>query len=291
MRIPHLIAAACLLLSALPAPSAFAAEVTLLEKEGPFGLVLVTEANGLRTLAFERGGARQSVVKIGDPAHLELPYAGVALTGLSLCEGPRRVLVVGLGGGTLPMFIRHHYPEAVIDGVDINPDVVEAARKHLGFQEDSRMRGIVADGRRFIEEAKEPYDIIFLDAFGADSVPPPLSTVEFLRAVRKALRPDGVVVGNIWSRDYNRLYDAMLRTYQAAFDDLYQLEVRGAGNRILLALPRKADLTRAGLAAKAGLLSRSKGFRFDMAEGVQRGFSHLREPVAARILTDAEMLK
>lgn len=283
-----LIAALTLALLAAPAT---AAEVTLLEKEGPFGWVIVTESNGLRTLSFERGGARQSVIKPGDPAHLELPYAGVALTGLALCEAPRRVLVVGLGGGTLPMFIRHYYPEAVIDGVDINPDVVEAARKFLGFQEDARMRGIVADGRRFIEETREPYDIIFLDAFGADSVPPPLSTLEFLRSVRKALRPDGVVVGNIWSREYNRLYDAMLRTYQASFDELYQLEVRGAGNRILLALPRKAALTRAEFAAKAGALSTNKGFRFDMAPLVQRGFSHLREPVAARILTDAEMLK
>ena len=164
-----------------------AADATLFEKEGAFGWVIVTEHNGLRTLQFERGGARQTVVKMGDPAHLELPYAPVALTGLSVCEAPRRVLIVGLGGGTLPMFIRQYFPEAVIDGVDINPDVVDVARRFLGFREDSRMRGIVADGRKFIEETREPYDVIFLDAFGADSVPPPLSTVEFLRAVRKAL--------------------------------------------------------------------------------------------------------
>ena len=275
---------------ALHAPAA-AAENTLFEKEGPFGWVIVTEDRNLRTLQFERGGARQTVVRLGDPAHRELPYAPVALTGLALCEAPRRVLVVGLGGGTLPMFIRHYYPAAIIDGVDINPDVVEAARKYLGFREDARMRGIVADGRRFIEETKEPYDVIFLDAFGADSVPPPLSTVEFLRAVRKALRPDGVVVGNIWSREYNRLYDAMLRTYQAAFDDLYLLEVGGAGNRILLALPRKAGLSRELFATQAGALSQDKGFRFDMAPLVRRGFSHLKDPVDARILTDAEMLK
>ncbi|MFM8334763.1 MAG: spermidine synthase [Opitutaceae bacterium] len=269
-----------------------AADVTLFEKEGPFGWVIVTENNGLRTLQFERGGARQTVVKPGDPAHLELPYAPVALTGLSACEAPRRVLIVGLGGGTLPMFIRHYYPEAVIDGVDINPDVVDVARRFLGFREDARMRGIVADGRKFIEDTREPYDVIFLDAFGADSVPPPLSTVEFLRAVRKALKPSGVAVGNIWSREYNRLYDSMVRTYQEAFDDLYLLEVRGVGNRILLSLPRKENFTRADLTARAGTLSREKGFRFDMAPLVRTGFNHLRErDASAHVLTDAGMLK
>jgi spermidine synthase len=271
---------------------ATAVDVTLFEKEGPFGWVIVTEANGLRTLQFERGGARQTVVRIGDPAHLELPYAPVALTGLSVCEAPRRVLIVGLGGGTLPMFIRHYYPEAVIDGVDINPDVVDAARRFLGFREDARMRGIVADGRKFIEETREPYDIIFLDAFGADSVPAPLSTVEFLRSVRKALKPSGVAVGNIWSREYNRLYDSMVRTYQEAFDDLYLLEVRGVGNRILLALPRQENFSRAELAARAGAVSRAKEFRFDLAPLVNRGFLRVTDRNAsAHVLTDAEMLK
>ena len=269
-----------------------AAHATLFEKEGAFGWVIVTEHNGLRTLQFERGGARQTVVKMGDPAHLELPYAPVALTGLSVCEAPRRVLIVGLGGGTLPMFIRQYFPEAVIDGVDINPDVVDVARRFLGFREDSRMRGIVADGRKFIEETREPYDVIFLDAFGADSVPPPLSTVEFLRAVRKALKPSGVAVGNIWSREYNRLYDPMVRTYQETFDELYLLEVRGVGNRILLGLPRKENFTRTSLAARAGALSRAKGFRFDMSSLVHSGFNHLVErDASARVLTDAEMLK
>ena len=269
-----------------------AADATLFEKAGAFGWVIVTEHNGLRTLQFERGGARQTVVKMGDPAHLELPYAPVALTGLSVCEAPRRVLIVGLGGGTLPMFIRQYFPEAVIDGVDINPDVVDVARRFLGFREDSRMRGIVADGRKFIEETREPYDIIFLDAFGAYSVPPPLSTVEFLRAVRKALKPSGVAVGNIWSREYNRLYDPMVRTYQETFDELYLLEVRGVGNRILLGLPRKENFTRTSLAARAGALSRAKGFRFDMSSLVHSGFNHLVErDASARVLTDAEMLK
>ncbi len=266
------------------------AEPTVLyERESPFGPVIVTEERGLRTLWFEKGGARQTVVKLGDPAHLDLPYAGSAFTGLALCAGPRRVLVVGLGGGTLPMFLRHYYPDATIDAVEINPDVVKVAREFFGFRDDARMRAHVADGRAFIEQTKQPYDIIFLDAFGADSVPPSLTTEEFLRAVRRAVRPDGVVVGNIWNRASNPLHDAMVRTYQEVFSELYILDVQHAGNRIVLALPRRQPLTREQFAALAAKVSRAQGFRFDLGERVTYGFNHATAKSSeGRVLRDAE---
>ncbi|MEY4005472.1 MAG: hypothetical protein RLZZ221_1568 [Verrucomicrobiota bacterium] len=47
--------------------AAVAADVTLFEREGPFGWVIVTESNGLRTLQFERGGARQTVATLPWP--------------------------------------------------------------------------------------------------------------------------------------------------------------------------------------------------------------------------------
>jgi spermidine synthase len=273
-------------------PSLRAEPTVLYEKASPFGPVIVSEEYGLRTLLFERGGARQSVVKLGDPAALSLPYANVAFAGLALCEAPRRVLVVGLGGGTLPMFLRHYYPDATIDGVDINPDVVDVARRFFGFREDARMRGIVADGRAFIEKTREPYDLIFLDAFGADSVPPSLTTLEFLQAVRRALRPTGVVVGNVWDRAYNPLYGAMVRTYQEAFDDLYIIDVQGVGNRILLALPRSLNLSREALAERAGRVAETKRFRYDLGALVRAGFSHaVTRSAVERVLRDAEMLK
>jgi spermidine synthase len=265
-------------------------QVLVYEKTGAFGTVLVTDENGLRVLRFERGGARQTVVKLGDPEHLELPYARVALTSLALCDEPRRMLVVGLGGGTLPMFLRKHYPTAEIDAVDIDPEVVYVAKRYFEFREDSRMRVHVGDGREFIERYRQPYDLIFLDAFSSDSVPAHLTTQEFLRAVRRALKPGGVVVGNVWSRASNPLYDSMIRTYQEVFDDLYILEVPGAGNRILLALPRRQTLSRDELAARASRVSTAQQFRFDLGELAAAGFQHAREKnPQGRVLTDADL--
>jgi len=264
------------------------AETILYEGKSAFNNIVVTEDDsGLRTLLFEKGGARQSVVKPGDPDHLELPYARVAMTGLALCEGPRRVLVVGLGGGTIPMFLRKHYPQATIDAVEIDPEVVQVAKKFFGFREDSRMRVHTADGRRFIEQCRQPYDIIFLDAFGPDSIPRHLATVEFLQSVRRALTPRGLVAGNVWSRSTNRQYDAMVRTYQEVFSELCIIRVEGAGNRILIALPRAERVTRTDLSKRAAAISKQHGFRFDLGELVSWGFQAAGEKdPQSRILTD-----
>jgi spermidine synthase len=268
--------------------SAHAAETILFEKTSLFGTIIVSEDEyRLRTLRFEKGGAPQSVVKPGDPDHLELHYAKVAFVGLALSGELRRALVVGLGGGTLPMFLRKNYPDTVIDAVDIDPDVVYVAKQFFGFSEDERMRAHVEDGRRFIEKVREPYDAIFLDAFGSDSVPPHLTTREFLLAVRRAVKPSGVVVGNLWGPHLNPQYDAMVRTYQEVFDELFILDVRGAGNMILLALPRKQPLSREELRQLARNVSTTRRLRLDLGELVDYGFLHARaRNPDARVLDD-----
>src|SRR6267154_3970176 len=234
-------------LSALAALTVLAcsAQTVIYETASPHNTIIVTEDHkGLRTLLVERGGGRQSVVKPGDPDHLELPYARVALAGLALCEEPRRILVVGLGGGSLPMFLRKHYPAAGIDVAEIDPDVVDVAKKYFGFREDERMHARIGDGRQFIESARQSdYDIIFLDAFGARDVPKHLTTREFLQVLRRALVPGGVVVGNVWRPASNPFYDAMARTYQEAFEELFILDVPGDVNNIFLALPRRQSLS------------------------------------------------
>jgi spermidine synthase len=281
-------------LSALAALTVLAcsAQTVIYEKASPFNTIIVTEDHkGMRTLLFERGGGRQSVVKPGDPDHLELPYARVALAGLALCEEPRRILVVGLGGGSLPMFLRSHYPAAGIDVAEIDPDVVDVAKKYFGFREDERMHAYIGDGRQFIANARQAdYDIIFLDAFGARDVPKHLTTLEFLQITRRALKPGGVVVSNVWRPASNPLYDAMARTYQEAFEELFILDVPGDVNNIFLALPRRQALAHGEPALLARRISTSKRFRFDLGELVEYGFLNAREKnPRARVLRDAEL--
>ena len=279
-----------LLLCGLALSALCAADTLLHEQPSMFGTIVVTEDDaGVRTLRFGRAGPRQSVVKPGDPDYLALQYTRSAFVGLALVEAPRRMLVVGVGGGTLPMFLRKHYPEAAIDAVDIDPNVIDVARKFLGFREDATLRAHAADGRAFIEAVREPYDVIFLDAFSSSELPAHLTTQEFLRAVRRALSPRGVVVGNIWDRYANRLYDSMIRTYQETFDELYMLNVPTAGNKILLALPRALKLNEEEIEARAREVGADRKFRFDLGDAATYGFVHLRERNAAgQVLRDVK---
>ena len=271
---------------------ACAERAVLYEKTSQSGTLYVTQdADGLRTLRFEKDGARQSVAKPGDPAHLEMPYQRVALAGLALCAEPRRILVVGLGGGTLPGFLHVHYPQAVIDAVEIDPQVVDVAKEFFGFREDARMRAYVGDGREFIERARgSSYDVIVLDAFGAHGVPRRLATLEFLQAVRRALAPGGVAIGNLWKRAENPLYDTMVRTYREAFDEVYLLDVEGYVNQVLLALPRTEPISRDQLAQRARSLAAEKRLRFDLGALVEAGY--VQQPQSsrrARALRDADL--
>jgi len=262
------------------------------EKLSPHGAIVVTEDDrGLRTLLLDNSGARQSVVKPDDPGHLELAYTRVAMLALAICEEPSRILVVGLGGGTLPMFLRKHYPDATISVVEINPDVVDVAKRFFGFREDAHLRVHVGDGRHFIENIRLlPYDIIFLDAFGAESIPAHLATQEFLQAVRRAVAPGGVVVGNVWRGSHNRLYDPMVRTYQEVFDELFIAEVAGDVNNMLFALPRRQLLNQSELAIAARKVSELRRFPFDLGRLAEASFYHAREKKQeTSVLRDADL--
>ena len=270
-----------------------AGETVLYEKASPYNNIIVSEdSDGARILRFERGGARQTIARPGHPEFLGFAYTKVAFAGLALTEEPKRMMIVGVGGGTMPMFLRKYYPDVVIDAVDIDPDVVHVAKEYFGLREDARLKAHVGDGRAFVENTREPYDIIFLDAFGSRNVPPHLTTVEFMRAVRKAVKPTGVVVWNIWGREANPLYDPMVRTYQDVFDEVYLLDVSGTTNKILFGLPRRQALERAGLMQLARRVGTARGFQFDLADIGEQQFHNLsRQPRSGRVLRDADTPK
>jgi spermidine synthase len=269
-----------------------AADKVIYDKPSAYNNIIVTEDdNGYRTLRFERSGARQSIAKPGDPTFLGFGYTKVAFSGLALAEDVKRVMIVGLGGGTMPMFLHHYYPNATIDVVDIDPDVVRVATEFFGFREDAKVHAHVGDGRKFVEAVREPYDVVFLDAFGTRNVPPHLTTLEFLRAVRRSVKPTGVVIGNIWGRPSNPLYDSMVRTYQEAFDDLYIVDVPATTNKIVLALPRKQPLDRAQFAQRAHKLGADKGFAFDPGDIADDQFVDMSRKGPGSVLRDVEVSK
>jgi spermidine synthase len=263
------LAATCAL---VPLHAARAAERLLIERRSAFGTVLVHEdPSGLRTLRFGHGGARQSVVRPGDPDHLELAYVRAMPVAFAYAPDATRALLVGLGGGSLPMLLRHRMPSLRTDVVEIDPVVVEVARSHFGLIEDARLRVHVDDGRRFVERAEARWDVVALDAYDARSVPRRLATVEFLRAVRRVLAPGGVAAANVWADAANAQYGAMVRGWREVFDEVAVLEVVGVANRWVIGLPWSPAPPRAELLRRCEALAARMALRHDLAAMARAG--------------------
>jgi spermidine synthase len=156
------------------------------------------------------------------------------LGALFLVPDPHQILVIGLGGGTLPRALQQLLPDAHIDVVEIDPAVVRVATQYFGFKSSLKLSVSTEDGRayvrRLLREGTRQYDLIMLDAYEREYIPEHLLTREFLRQVAALLRPGGVVAANTWSS--SRLYPNESVTYHAVFGDFYNLK---SGNRIILA--------------------------------------------------------
>ncbi|QSQ16826.1 spermidine synthase [Myxococcus landrumensis] len=233
--------------------------VLYMGKPGAYRCIVSEDGVGRRYLQFGRDSAFQSVVRPGYPQWLELEYTQGMIGGVAFVNEPRRILMVGVGGGALPMFLHAALPEAHIDAVDCDAEVLDVARRYLGFREDARLRAHQVDGRRFIEAPGPAYDVILLDAFGPRGAPRALATWEFLQAVRARLAPGGAVVCNV-HRAPNPHYPEMFQTWRASFPQLHAFDARTTANRIVVGLGSTEKVSRSLLKARLTRLARAAGF-------------------------------
>jgi len=210
----------------------------IFEQRSLYRNISVTESNAVRCLRFASRrfqDVRQSCINLQRPDELVFDYTKMVLSGLMVMQEPERVLVIGLGGGTIPRALEYLYPGVHVTTVEIDPAVVAVAERYFDFREGPQQDIEVADGRVWIKRAllrETRYDMIVLDAFNGDYIPEHLMTREFLTEARNLLTPDGVLVANTFS--VSRLYDSESVTYAAAFDWMLNVK-RQNGNRIIIA--------------------------------------------------------
>lgn len=163
--------------------------------------VEVTETRGIRQLQLGTQ-AIQSSMRISRPWDLELAYTRAMMAFLLFKPGPAEVLMIGLGGGSLAKFIRKHRPATHITAVEISPQVVAAARSHFSLPEDDEhLQVLVGDGAEYVPAHPGSADVILLDGFDAGNQVESLATLAFYLACKRALKPGGVLVVNLWGRD------------------------------------------------------------------------------------------
>ncbi len=163
--------------------------------------VEVTEARGVRTLHL---GSRaiQSAMRVSRPWDLELAYTRAMMGFVMFNPMPQDVLMIGLGGGSLAKFIRKQREQTQITAVEIDPRVIAAARGQFELPpNDDTLTVIEADGALYVRQHPASADVILLDGFDAGNQVEALATQTFYDACRRALRPGGILVVNLWGRD------------------------------------------------------------------------------------------
>lgn len=199
---------------------------TVFQKDTLYHRLRIVDRDGLRTLYFDR--RRQSAMALADPDRLELGYARAMTLGLAFQPEAERVLFIGLGGGSLPKWVHRRLPRAEVDVAELDPEVVQVARRFFAVPEDPRLRLHELDGRVFVRKTARDYDLVFLDAYFADALPFHLVTLEFFRELKTGLRPGGALVLNLIGAldgPGSRLYRSVLRTLRAVYPEVYTIPV------------------------------------------------------------------
>lgn len=177
------------------------------EEVSAYSRIRIRRDGDVRTLTFVRDNGRevvQSRVNLTAPHLLMSPYATRMFASYLYQPQPRRVLLVGLGGGAMVRFLTHYEPQVQIDAVEIDPAVVRLADQYFGVRAGGHLRVHTADAVAFIESTEDRYDLILMDAFLRPSddtdptgVPTRLKTLAFLGRLKAALAPGGVVAFNV----------------------------------------------------------------------------------------------
>ena len=199
----------------------------LIKAKTRFNYIYVLQHGDIREMWFKGDNEYflQSRINITQPNSLIMVYSHLMMASLLIKPQPKHVLVIGLGGGLFPKFLNSHYPESIIDIVEVDRKVIELSKQFFFFKETQNCRVYVQDGRVFVRErlGKTTYDMVFLDAFKSGSVPFHLKTIEFYEEILHSLTPDGVVASNLYGKS-NTLKPHDLQTFGKVFKQIYLFE-------------------------------------------------------------------
>jgi predicted membrane-bound spermidine synthase len=252
--------------------------------ETEYNDIFVTKRRNQLTMSFQVKGFdyTESVANLNDPDDLPVKYTQLMTLGVLYPPEPKRVLMIGLGGGSISSYLGRYMPDVAIDTVEIDPGVVTAAKKYFGMKETARVRYLEGDGRVFLNRRKDTYDLILVDAFFGGYVPFHLLTKEFYTLLKQRLAPGGAIVFNV--HDGTKLYASTLLTLRAVFPSLH-LYPSGDGEVITVVTAEAAPEV-ATLASRAAALQEKFRFRFALPGLLTRRVEKEGTTQTGELLTD-----
>jgi spermidine synthase len=228
----------------------------------------VQETGGTRSLHFSVDEV-QSRMDLRRPDALHLSYTRMMMGFLLFEPAPARILMIGLGGGSLAKFCHRHLPETRIDVVEINPLVIALRDEFRVPPDDARFRVIEADGARHVRESGTTYDVLLVDGYDRQGLPEALSSQRFYDDCAEALAPGGLLVVNLHA--HHRLHKVHVGRIARSFEDaLVVVDDTTRDNRIVF-----AEKGRPPTALRCGPLRRPRTLDESTWQTLQPSFARL----------------
>jgi len=217
-----------------------AQKVVLFDRISAYHHIQVYDEDGKRTLSFN--GSWETTMSLTNPLTGHFEYTEYFQMPWLWNHDIKRVLMVGLGGGSTPRAWQHYYTNVMVDAVEIDPVVEEVAKKYFTVAESPTLKIHINDGRVFLRQTTNVYDVIIMDAYSTtrygSSLPRQLTTKEFFTLASRHLSTNGVLAYNVIGQIKGfraTLIGAMYRTMSAVFPCVYMFPAVESQNVVFVA--------------------------------------------------------
>ena len=284
--------AICLLIMLTPL-LAGAQRVVLFDRISAYHQIQVYDENGKRTLSFN--GSWETTMSLANPLAGHFEYTEYFQMPWLWNHDIQRVLMVGLGGGSTQRAYQHYYTNVMVDTVEIDPVVVEVAKKYFTVQETPKLKIHTNDGRVFLRQTTNVYDVILMDAYSTtrygSSLPRQLVTKEFFTLASRHLGTNGILAYNVIGQIQGyraTLVSAMYRTLSEVFPRVYMFPSVESQNVVFVATKSSEPFTYAQAEQEAQKLISSGTVTLPTYLPRVRSFMDERPPAAGTspLLTD-----
>jgi spermidine synthase len=178
---------------------------------------VIEDSDGERTLELNEGQAVHSLYRPGSYLTGRYWDGLIVLPFAALDQPPERVAILGNAAGTAARMYGHYFPDARVDGVEIDGELTDIGRRYFDMRGPD-LHTYTADARPWLRQSDGDYDVIVVDAYRQPYIPFYLATKEFFGLVKDRLAPGGVVVVNVGHPDGNDdLERALSATMATAF--------------------------------------------------------------------------
>src|SRR5260370_1972384 len=152
---------------------------------------LVIQNEQIVSLYFDARGV-QSTMLLHDPYALALGYTRAMMGFLLFHPAPRRISIIGLGGGSLAKYCYRHLPSTNIAAVEVNPEVIALRDRFHVPRDDERFEVICANGAHYVTVPNHRPDVLLVDGFNADRLPAELGTKPLSEACHPSFNHDAI---------------------------------------------------------------------------------------------------